>query len=67
MYYGHGQGSISAEELTEILDWLKKKYNILGAYDFQVAALSDTLQPNDICLSFDDVFAMSVRYRTTCS
>lgn len=52
--HGHGQGSISAEELTEILDWLKKKYNILGAYDFQVAALSDTLQPNDICLSFDD-------------
>ncbi|MBU74876.1 MAG: xylanase [Rhodospirillaceae bacterium] len=53
---GHtsGQGSISSDQFAEILDWLQQQYTILDAHDFQVAALSGTLRPKDICLSFDD-------------
>ena len=49
-----GQGSISAEDFCEMLDWLRQKYRVLDASSFYQAAVSGTLTDEDTCLTFDD-------------
>ena len=48
------QGSLSANEFSNMLDWLNKSFNILEAEEYLNKFESSKLQPNDICLSFDD-------------
>lgn len=56
-FHGHGhvpsQGSISADELREILSFAGLR-NILPAHEFLDRALRGTLRPADRCLTFDD-------------
>ena len=61
---GHksGQGSISSDQFADILDWLQQKYTVLDAHDFQAAALSGTLEPSDVCLSFDDALRQNTSF-----
>lgn len=49
-----GQGSISADELGDMLKWLRRNYRILDAIDFFQAALGGNLNDEDTCLTFDD-------------
>ncbi|EYU63703.1 xylanase [Leptospira interrogans serovar Manilae] len=56
-YGGHhlpAQGSLSAGDFNNMLDWLDSKYTILNAGDFIVKYLKGSLKNEDICLSFDD-------------
>ena len=48
------QGSISAEEFEEMLDWLDDRYNLVNAHEYTWKLENNCLQSNDICLSFDD-------------
>tara|TARA_B100000959_G_scaffold262933_1_gene301806 strand:- start:47 stop:958 length:912 start_codon:yes stop_codon:yes gene_type:complete len=48
------QGSLSAEEFEEMLDWLGNRYNLVNANEYLLKFEKNYLQPNDICLSFDD-------------
>ncbi len=48
------QGSILAEELADMIIDLKKDYNLLSADDWYRKAISNILEPKDICLTFDD-------------
>lgn len=48
------QGSISAKQFHEMLDWLSERYQLLNADVYAANLLSGTLKPNEICLSFDD-------------
>jgi peptidoglycan/xylan/chitin deacetylase (PgdA/CDA1 family) len=52
-YHPAGQGSISAGELVDILDYVGRD-RILGAQDWQESALLGRLRSNDACISFDD-------------
>ena len=47
-------GSLSAEEFEEMLDWLGYRYNLVNANEYLLKFEKGWLQPNDICLSFDD-------------
>jgi len=49
-----GQGSLSAETLDQMLDWLGKRYSILDAGEYTGRLLANTLEYTDICLTFDD-------------
>jgi len=49
-----GQGSLSASQFAEMLEWLRARYRILNAADFRHAALTHELDTSDICISFDD-------------
>jgi peptidoglycan/xylan/chitin deacetylase (PgdA/CDA1 family) len=49
-----GQGSISSQQLEEMIDWLEKKYNLLSAEEYQNRLSKNQLEKDDICLSFDD-------------
>lgn len=49
-----GQGSISAQQFQEMIDWLDEKYNLLSAEEYQDRFLKNRLKKDDICLSFDD-------------
>ena len=48
------QGSLSAEDFEEMLDWLGNRYNLISANEYLLKFEKNNLQPNDICLSFDD-------------
>lgn len=48
-----GQGSISAEELSAMIERIGPK-RILPARQWMHCALTATLKPNDVCLTFDD-------------
>ena len=49
-----GQGSISADDFVEMLDWLRQRYRVLDARSFYEAAVSGVLTDEDTCLTFDD-------------
>ena len=48
------QGSISTEELNDLLDYYGKTYSIIGAEEFLQKADTNDLQQTDVCLTFDD-------------
>jgi len=48
------QGSLSDKDFTELLLWLHKKYNLIGAKEYSKKLWSGTLSASDVCLSFDD-------------
>ena len=52
--HAQGQGSLSASQFAEMLDWLQTRYSILDAADFQSAAINYKLDASNICISFDD-------------
>lgn len=58
--YIKSQGSISAEELREMLKYYQEKgqdgtgCRILPAQEWQRKALENTLLPDEVCLTFDD-------------
>ena len=58
--YIKSQGSISARELRELLEYYKTKgrdnagYKLLPAGEWQRKALENRLQPDEVCLTFDD-------------
>src|SRR3954454_20209386 len=49
-----GQGSISAEDFCNMLDWLSERYSLLSADEFLFKLKHHSLADTDICLSFDD-------------
>lgn len=49
-----GQGSLSAEQFSEVMDWLGERYTILSAQEYLFKLKQQSLKPNDICLTFDD-------------
>lgn len=58
-HFHHGtssavQGSITPQTFGSILDYLKTENNILNAEEYFSRSQSDNLQPNDICITFDD-------------
>ena len=52
--HSKSQGSISAKQFLLILNFLKKKYNLLNANKFFEKILNKSIKKNDICLTFDD-------------
>lgn len=48
------QGSISAEEFSDMLNHLSRRHTILPAADYQRRWLDGTLHARDTCLTFDD-------------
>jgi peptidoglycan/xylan/chitin deacetylase (PgdA/CDA1 family) len=53
------QGSISAEELSCLLDYLGGE-RILGASEWTERALNGSLRENDLCLTFDDALRSQI-------
>jgi len=49
-----GQGSLNESNLTDMLDWLRKRHRLISASDFKKRFESGTLSSDSICLSFDD-------------
>ena len=49
-----GQGSISANDLDEMILWLKKNYEILNVEEFFQKALAGKLTTEETCLTLDD-------------
>lgn len=52
--HSKSQGSISAKQFILMLNFLKKKYNLLNANKFFEKILNKSIKKNDICLTFDD-------------
>ena len=48
------QGSISSAQFEKLLQWLMANYRLLSADEYQEKAIAGLLNPNDVCLSFDD-------------
>lgn len=48
------QGAISADRLSAMLDWLEARYAILDPETFFETLAGGRLQPEHICLTFDD-------------
>jgi len=49
-----GQGSISANDLDQMIAWLRKDYEILNIEEFFQKALVGKLTTKETCLTFDD-------------
>jgi peptidoglycan/xylan/chitin deacetylase (PgdA/CDA1 family) len=49
-----GQGSISANDLDQMITWLRKDYAILNIEEFFQKALIGKLTTKETCLTFDD-------------
>ena len=49
-----GQGSISGEQFSSMLDWLEDRHSILSPDEYTRKLVTSTLKPTDICLTFDD-------------
>jgi peptidoglycan/xylan/chitin deacetylase (PgdA/CDA1 family) len=49
-----GQGSISANDLDQMIAWLRKDYEILNIEEFFQKALAGKLTGKETCLTFDD-------------
>ena len=48
------QGSLSSSDFNLMISWLRERYDILDAQEYQSRFMSQTLKNTDICLSFDD-------------
>jgi peptidoglycan/xylan/chitin deacetylase (PgdA/CDA1 family) len=48
------QGSLSSSDFDLMISWLRDRYDILDAQEYQSRFISQTLKNTDICLSFDD-------------
>ena len=48
------QGSISSNDLDQIIVWVRKNYRILNIEEFFQRALAGKLSTNETCLTFDD-------------
>ena len=53
-WHTRGQGSISAEQLSQILDYARKHYNLIDAHVYESKVISGTLSERDVVLTFDD-------------
>jgi peptidoglycan/xylan/chitin deacetylase (PgdA/CDA1 family) len=49
-----GQGSISANDLDQMIEWLRKDYKILNIEEFFQKALEGKLTTKETCLTLDD-------------
>ena len=49
-----GQGSISANDLDQMIAWLRKDYEILNIEEFVQKALAGKLTTKETCLTLDD-------------
>ena len=49
-----GQGSISADELDQMIAWLRKDYKIINIEEFFEKALEGKLTTKETCLTLDD-------------
>ncbi len=49
-----GQGSISVDDLDQMIAWLRKDYEILNIEEFFQKALAGKLTTKETCLTFDD-------------
>lgn len=54
------QGSLSGEDFREMIEYLARRSNIVGASEFRRRLLGDQLGHDDICLSFDDALKCQV-------
>jgi len=52
--HARSQGSISNIQLTKMIRYLKKNYNLLTAEEFLLKSNKKELNKSDICLTFDD-------------
>ena len=52
--HAKSQGSISNIQLTKMVRFLKKNYNLLSADEFLSKSIKKKLNKSDICLTFDD-------------
>ena len=63
-FHGNGhptrQGSLSAEQFRDMIDWLGGRYTLISATEFRTRALADRLDPDDVCLSFDDALKCQI-------
>tara|TARA_X000000950_G_scaffold253549_1_gene316657 strand:+ start:57 stop:983 length:927 start_codon:yes stop_codon:yes gene_type:complete len=48
------QGSINSIQFEEIINYVSREYNILGAQEYIKKISNNTILKKDICLSFDD-------------
>ena len=48
------QGSLSSNDFSEMLEWLRSRYNLIGARNYLKRFENGALEKDDICLSFDD-------------
>ncbi|MDE5907428.1 MAG: polysaccharide deacetylase family protein [Lachnospiraceae bacterium] len=48
------QGSLSAQELDELLDYYQNSYKLISAREFHEKVLGNKLDYNEACLTFDD-------------
>ncbi|QDT98496.1 polysaccharide deacetylase family protein [Gimesia aquarii] len=49
-----GQGSISQDDLAQIIEHYQQNHHILQAREWLEKAVQGSLSPNDVCLTFDD-------------
>ena len=49
-----GQGSISADTLERLLDFYSIEHNLIGAKEFLDKLENNTLNDDDVCITFDD-------------
>ena len=52
--HSQGQGTISSDEFTQILEYAKSKYNLLDANAYEAKVASGNLAETDAVLTFDD-------------
>lgn len=48
------QGSISSDELADMIEYYRTNHNIISADIFYQKAMDNKLDKNDVCLTFDD-------------
>ena len=63
-FHPKSQGSIDRKQFEKILNFLEKKFNLLGAKEFSKKTIEGKLEENDIVLSFDD--ALKCQFDIAC-
>ena len=48
------QGSLSSKDFSSMLEWLSKRYQLIGAREYLEKFMLSQLESDHICLSFDD-------------
>ncbi len=48
------QGSLSAEDMNDLIEWYGKTHNIIGAEEYYEKAVAGRLEKDDVVLTFDD-------------
>lgn len=48
------QGAINTNDFRKILYYLKENYNLISADEWTLKSINNTLEKNDICITFDD-------------